>query len=110
MATKVGREVCARIDAIAEEKNTPLKLVNNQKIQTRIEHCQHHQRNICLEALSKEIAKHMKELLNESEALNDSDLRIHSEPASFVMAIDKEFSLTCNYNKGVFKLISFFLN
>ena len=74
-----------------------------------MEPCQHHQWNICLEALSKDVAKCMKELLDESEALNDSDLIIHFDPASFVMAIDKESSLTCNYSKGMFKLILFFL-
>ena len=51
----------------------------------------------------------MKELSDEREALNDSDLRIHLCLASCVMTINKEFSMTCNYSKGVFKLI-FFLN
>ena len=46
-----------KIDAVAEEKNLALKLVNNQIIQTRMEPCQHYQWNICLEALSKEMAK-----------------------------------------------------
>ena len=42
-ATKVCRELCARIDAIAEEKNSPLKIVNNKILQTRMESCQHYQ-------------------------------------------------------------------
>ena len=109
-ATTVGRELCAMIDAVTEEKNMPLKLVNNQIMQTRMKPCQHHQQDICLQTLSKEMAKHMKELLDKSEALNDSDLRIHWDPDSFVMAIDKEFLLTCNYRKGKFKSISYYLN
>ena len=56
------------------------------------------------------MAKFMKELLDESKALNDSDLRIHLDPYSFVMSIDKEFSMACNYPKGKCKFIIDLLN
>ena len=52
-ARKVGRDLCARIDAVTEEKNAPLKVINNKIIKITIESCQHYQWNICLDALSK---------------------------------------------------------
>ena len=51
------------------------------------------------------MAKHMKELLEDSEAFTDSDLRTYLDPSSFVMAIDTEISMTCNYPKVRCELI-----
>ena len=62
-ARKVGRDLCARIDTVAEKKKMPLKVINNEIVRTKIEPCQYHQRNMCLDALSKWMAKYMKELL-----------------------------------------------
>ena len=88
---KVGRDVYAIIDEVAKDKLIPDLLFNNEIIKTSAEPWQRHQRKVFLEELIKEIEKCMRELLEENSLAMEIDIRIHLDPASFFMAIDKEF-------------------
>ena len=55
-ARKLGTELRDKIEEVIEETQMDPVIVNEKVMKTEIEPCQHHQRNICLECISKEIS------------------------------------------------------
>ena len=100
-ANKLSRNLVERIDEVAEEKQVPPLMINGTEVHTSVEPCQQHQRNVCLDAVSSEMTKHIKWILEENSQMMDNiRLRLHMDGPSFFRALDKQFSLTCNYAKG----------
>ena len=99
-AKLLGRNLIKKVDAIAEEKLViPLK-INDQVMKTKLEPCQQHLRNVCLNAVNNEMTKHMRGILRENNESFDNRLRIHLDIPSCVRALHKQFSLAATYAKG----------
>ena len=64
---------------------------------------------IVFNALAKEMLRRMEILLEENSDTIDSGIQSYLEPMSIVMVLDKEFSLTKNYPKGIFLYLSIHL-
>ena len=62
--------------------------------------CHNHLRNVWIGKMNKELSKFLKEVLGEDLDNIDSRWRITTNFALILIAIDKEFSLCCNYKKG----------
>ena len=58
-AMKLGKNLIKKVDAIAEEKQVlPLK-INDQVLTTKLELCQQHIRNMCLNVVNNVITKYI---------------------------------------------------
>ena len=100
LVRRFGRDLCARTNEVSEEKNVRNLSTNNKTIKNTAEPCHHHQCDVYLEGLIKEMANLMRWLLEENSSQMHSSLIIHLDAASFVVKTDKESCCEENYPKG----------
>ena len=59
-----------------------------------------HLRNMWIGAMNREIFTHLSDLMREEIDNIDSRLRVSTKFDMVLLAVDKEYSLCCNYVKG----------
>ena len=69
----MGRLLCDNVDEVANKEGKSGMSINGVPMKTTTEPCQHHQRNVCLNTLAKEMSRHVKTLLQENSDVIDSD-------------------------------------
>ena len=99
-ARKLGEQLVEKIEEAAAECDRAPVLVNDVEMKTEVEPCQHHQRNICLDGISDEMSKYLKNMLAANNVVLEGSLHVHMDIPSLNHAAHKHFSLTCNYPKG----------
>ena len=62
--------------------------------------CMHHLRNVWLGGMEKALTKQLNEILKMSVDDIDPKLRVSASISAVIRAVDKEFSLSANYQKG----------
>ena len=103
----VARNLCTKIEEVAEDKGIEKRSIDGQVMKTLVEPCQQNQRNICLDVVSREMVKHMKETLNDNAQAINVDFRMNLSIKECIGATEMDFSLLANYPKGkgeVFKV------
>ena len=96
-AQKLNRLLCENIELTALEDGIKL---TKEEVQVCSQWCHNHLRNIWIGATNKCLSKYLNELLGEDLEQLDNNLRISTNFDSVLFAIDKCFSLCCNYSKG----------
>ena len=94
------REIADKIEEDAAELHMDPILVNNKEMKIEVEPCQHYQWNICLDGISNEISKYLKNILAANNIVFEGSLRVHMDIPSLNLTAHKFFSLTYNYSKG----------
>ena len=74
--------------------------MNEAQIRINLFDCHNHLRNVWIGAINKDISTHLSDLIQEDLDNIDSRLRVSTKFDVVLLAVDKEFSLCCNYAKG----------
>ena len=98
-AQKLNVLLVEAIENCCRERNIP-----EDEIKVFTVHCHNHLRNVWIGAMDTELSKYLNNILREDLAKiskeSNGQLRVTTHFAMVLRAIDKEFSLCCNYPKG----------
>ena len=95
-AKSINRKIGEQIIEIAKTEN----LFPDLDPIIRNEYCHHHLRNILINAMNKKLSRYLSIILREDIEMIDNKLRITTNFELILRAVDKCFSLCCNYPKG----------
>ena len=96
-ARKLNKLLCNKIELKALADGIKL---TNEEVKVCSQWCHNHLRNIQIGATKKALSKYLNELLGKDLEHLDSKLRITTNFDAILFAINKCFSLCCNYSKG----------
>ncbi len=86
-------------EAIAEKARQE-GILDEDKIKVHQMDCHHHLRNVWIGAMNRILSKYLAELMKEDLGNIDPFLRVSTNFDTILRAVDKLFSLCCNYAKG----------
>ena len=95
-----GARITARLLMEAIKNKCKEKGTNTDAIKLYFLGCHNHLRNVWIGKMNKDLSKFLTEVLREDLDSIDSRWRVTTNFALILIAIDKEFSLCCNYKKG----------
>ena len=96
-AQKLNRLLCKKIELKVLADGIKL---TNKEVKVCSQWCHNHLQNIWIGATNKALSKYLNELLGEDLEHLDSKPRITTNFDAVLFAIDKCFSMWCNYSKG----------
>ena len=93
-AQKTARLLDKEIRAMCLEKG-----MNEDEIRINLFDCMNHLKYVWIGAMNRDMSKHLSDLMREDLDYIDPRLRVSTKFDLVLQAIDKEFSLYCNYPK-----------
>ena len=94
-ARKTAELLVAEIRALCIAKG-----MTEDEIRMYLLDCYNHLRNVWIGAMDKELSTHLSDVMQEDLDNIDPRLRVSTKFGVVLFALDKEFSLCCNYAKG----------
>ena len=94
-----ARKIARLLKSAIEEKCVANDMTEDQ-IYIFVLDCWNHLRNVWIGEMNKALSKYLADLMREDLDLIDSMLRVTTKFDMVLRAVDKEFSLNCNYCKG----------